>query len=549
MTCFLSLLSLLSVSVLSISIVEVDADEHDDLYNSVFRFSRNQMSFAQVTNALFRLKSVSHGLGIDDPRREGVQYWVDTADNAESKCTRDYDERVLLNLQHYRFVAEEERRAEPQESRGQNFNLETYVLHVRAERLIFCEYKIGIPFMSELRESTKDSLVVLSDLTEHYMQSEKDHVLGRRVGEMLYKKLDQVCFAQLIQSLDDLDFIKELYELHSPCEGVLKIADKYKDYCGLLSVSYKQSRRGLRDWMDKIEVCSYIEQNEQVFGIAAEVLREKAAEAEASSSLYRPRIRDNWYKSVFRYTDERVTATGVTIALMKLDSYRIGLAVDDARRERVRFWLEAASHNESKCNGDDDAYLRSELEQDRVMADRQARLDGWPKGRACVFNLDTYVKQLRSERLLYCESIFGKSFIGKLNQWKARNFRDIVSLTMGYRYMEKIDVKDLGQRVGALIVRRAGKGIVDQIVQSSPDINLIREQYRRHSPCAGLLQVKEQYRGYYSLITAPGNYQILSAPLTSFVDKISVCSLIEESEEVFGAAAQSLRQKGPARTL
>lgn len=385
-------------------------------------------------------------------------------------------------------------------------------------------------------------------LTKPYLNGDKPNVMGRRVGELLVGRLDRMSLTQLTESLDDLDFVKEVYARQSPCTAVLRVADKYADYCALLAVSYRQSRRGLREWLDRIDICRYIAQTRQVFDAAAEFLHERSSQRDRAARASRARANDNRYDLVFRYSDEQMTATGVTIALVRLDSYRYGLLADDPRREEVGFWLRAATlADESKCTGDEDALLLAQLRQARSMADQAGQLDvrHWFQGSDGVLNLEVYVKHLRLERLLFCELSYGRRVMDELQQWKADNFRDAISLTMGFRHGGPVDADELGRRVGALIARKAGRDAVRQIAESSPqvDVELIRQHYGRWSPCASLLRIRDRHDGYYRLIAAPDNYQALSAALTSFVDKISVCSFIDASDDVFRAAGRSLRDK------
>lgn len=243
---------------------------------------------------------------------------------------------------------------------------------------------------------------------------------------------------------------------------------------------------------------------------------------------------EDLYTAVFRYGTKVMRPLEVRIALIKMNSFKTGLQGDDSRREEVAFWLEAGVNVDSKCNGRDDQVMRSHFDMDKTRAQE------YSYGHGGIFNLEAYLEDVRLERLLYCEHRFGSDFIRELTEWNMvnNNYKDAHDLLSGHGH--QMDAHRIGKRVAGFMRSRADPVVVEHLEQSAIDIEFVKEQYRRLSPCAGIMGIVRRYEGYYSLLAAPG--RSVRPVLRNWMQKIAVCRFIELSEQVFIDAAMCLRQ-------
>lgn len=513
----------------------VNGDLKESIYNSVFRFSRLKMTPLYVTDVLSRLDAIETGFSLDDPRKMQVFFWKAAATDTESKCTREDDEQMLARLEQDRSIAEEEKRRT--NSRNKYFNLEYYVEDLRSNRFIYCQNTVGNSFIRALNIAVAGDGADLNHLTVRMSAGYSDaNRLGERIGQLISRKSDQRSFIQLLEWWDDIDYVKKNYELYSPCAGVMKTVQEYEGYYGLVTLpgNHWKCKLELREWLDRIAVCKFIDQSSEVFERTAHYLHDTDRfNKRKADSPQRAIINDDRYNSIFRFSQAKLSASYVTVALSLLESYRWGLAAGDPRRAEVSFWVDAARQDESKCRLEFDEAIRSQLERERSKASRVRRSGSH---RREELNLESYVEYVRSEQLLYCESRFGAPFLNALTELSKSNFVDICLLTTGYTNASTVDVEELGKRVARLVSNDSGRE-----PSRSVDPVLIRGQYSRHSPCVGLLEIARRYEGYYGLMTAPDNYQRVRPVLRNWIDKISVCRLIDESDEVFQVAAEYLQ--------
>lgn len=524
-----------ALMLLSLGQSLVDADTNDHLYKSVFRYSSKKRSLSYIIDALISMNSTLDGLSMIDPRRAQVSFWLDATENDESKCSKRQDQQLLSMLQQDRLIAEQERK------KGRLFNLETYVEYVRTRTLVYCAYTIGAAFVREIDGASERSGDDLFDLQPDQVPEHLEfHELGVRVGHIILRRLNQTGLIELSRSLGNTNTIRELYQHYSPCSEILRILERYKDYYGLLTVSgnYEKSDSGLKSAIDKISVCKFIRRHNQlVFEATADYLHSTLRNRLSSS--VRAQNNDDRYDSIFKFRPQQRTVAYIRMALTELDSYRSGLTTGDPRREEVSFWIEAARHDDSKCNIEDDEYMETHLERVRSRAIRFQRMEDY---QASVFNLETYFESIRSDRLLYCESRFAVSFINKLTQLNKSSYIDICALSRGLVHSSQKDAQLLGRRVGELILRRSSREEERELRQScSPEF--IKHLYVKYSPCTGLLECAGEYEGYLSLISAPRNYLKVRPVLRNWIDKISVCKFVDQSEQVFATAADKLRHR------
>lgn len=245
----------------------------DELYNLIFRFGFEQLSGVETQAALVKLNLLKKNLPADDPRLADVSFWIRESTHTESKCDRYDDEIIRLHLEQDKLKAKQQKSGFGW-GRKEVLNLETFVREVRASRLAYCESKFDKSFLRDLTEWNMDNYKDIYQLTSGYKhQSAKNELeLGNRVGQMISKRLDQVTYEELAGSLDKVGTIKKHYDQHSPCAGLLDIVRQYRSYYSLLTTpeNYANLRPLMKNWVDKISVCLFIQRSPQVHENAAE---------------------------------------------------------------------------------------------------------------------------------------------------------------------------------------------------------------------------------------------------------------------------------------
>lgn len=266
----------LSVAICThlVSVILVNAKTNDELYNSIFRFGKEKMTELEVRMGLIQLNSYSSGLAWNDPRRAAVSYWLDAAINQDSKCSGKADE-LLRNQLHDAELNAGVQRAKNL-SNDEIFNLETYANGIRVERLLYCESTIGRQFNQELKMWLTDKRKALSNLVKFngYGQIRME-VIARRVAELIADNLDTATSLALSCKLDHYELISRHYEQFSPCIGLLRIVDHYKDYYNLLIApgNYQHLSPLMKVRVDEVSVCSYIQETPQLYIFVADNLQ------------------------------------------------------------------------------------------------------------------------------------------------------------------------------------------------------------------------------------------------------------------------------------
>lgn len=518
------------------------ADFIDELYNLIFQFSSDSISVEDVRSGLRILISNRTGLPATDPRRLVVNFWIETAQNTESICSRDEDDLLLSHYQQLKSEAEQARQVGS--FVGNVFNLETYLRDVRSTRLVYCLTQLGPTFIQELRETTREDFSELSELTGDSRQIDtKDaNTFGRRVVDLILRKSDPTSIALLRQSSEDIDLFMEYYLLYSPCLTLFQVVDKYIDFYELIAAPehYLTLARDIRDWLDRISACLFIGESRQVYESAAQLLFQQDHIVSAVAVGTDLELNNQRYDSIFRFGTDKMTTSSIKLTLFELCSYRKGLAADDPRRSEISYWIEAGVNDESKCNGQQDAILRSHWDEARRKA-IQARQGAQLTRTGEALNLDFYVDDIMQDRLLYCESIFGLPFVSELEgQLKTVDERSFISdMSRGFHHTSAMDFRKLGERVGDLILENFEPNLESH---KPMDSEQVKELYRKRSACASLIKVAERYQAYFSMISVMENYKYLSSSHKEWVDKLSVCMIIDQSGLVFEVAANYLER-------
>lgn len=509
---------------------QVAANYNDVLYNSIFRYSSEQMAPRVVGEALDRLASDPQGFPVNDPRRYEVHFWRQIRLQDESKCRRSYDDMLLERLQSATEAAEQSLALQQYSEQNTILNLETFVMDARIRILLYCEAEVGVPFVKALRDVTKgDHFEQFFDLTVTSRHPERinEHRMGQAVGDVILRLSDDADY-ELISQLFDAELVQQEFKKHSPCEAVLGVVQQYEEYYGLITATGNYQRAwwsDIRRWIDRIRVCQFIDENEEVFEIANEYLLDKDRRPKATRRLSEAQMtnRDK-YNSIFRFSEQQLTLPDVQVTLLALDSYRRGLAIDDTRREDVSFWLRLTLHDESICNRRADDELISHMAHYRARAmeasasERQHRSEHTDR----YLNLEVFFEHVRSERLVFCDTVVGNRLVRELDQLDPADLEQLQALTVGFRYGQEVDTVELGKRVRAVI----------ESSNSSRDVERSRTAHGQHSPWRAVLDIAGRYEDYYGLVTSPAVYDALRPPLRSWIDKIWVCKLIEGSPQV-----------------
>lgn len=247
---------------------------HDDRYDSVFRYSSTQMNYYEVKGVLSVLDSHLEGLAESDPRRTEVSFWLTAALHHRIKCAKDDDDILRLNLEFDKIRADE---AGPvNKSSALVFNLETFVEGIRARRLEFCEDNVGAFFINKLDKAKTNRAMDIKKLTAdvHHPDQMDVYLLGQRVAELIKRRDPNL---ETGQSLLSTVQIGRLYKQYSPCPAILRSLQMrlYSNFYDLATTSenYDRASKELKEWIDVIYVCRFIErESEQVFENAASFL-------------------------------------------------------------------------------------------------------------------------------------------------------------------------------------------------------------------------------------------------------------------------------------
>lgn len=248
--------------------------DNENRYNSIFRYSTEELSFPYMKALLAVLNSQRTGLLIYDSRRTDVSFWLEAAADDITKCNGEDDEVLRLNLDFDRSRAEEVETVNRPVVTRRILNLETYVYVVRSKRLRYCEHNIGVFFAHKLGRWRKNHSD-LRALVEGYHHNEKLDAkeMGRRVADLIVRKEPEL---DLNLVRDDVDKIKELYMLNSICVSLLGMVHKsrYFGFYGLLIAprNYQRMNSSLKSSVDMISACNFIEQSQEVFEHAAKWL-------------------------------------------------------------------------------------------------------------------------------------------------------------------------------------------------------------------------------------------------------------------------------------
>lgn len=203
----MNLLSLLLSLIVAASIRAVQGiDNSGELYHAVFLFSNSILSYDGIVGAMYELVHGQDALGVDDPRRAEVSYWIEAKVNDVSKCTIEAHQDMMARLEGDRVKAEEARRASYPNNSGSRFNLEYYVNVVRSKRFMYCQNTVGYSFSRSFDEATLSERKDLDDLTEHndWLSDKNPKKLGKRVARFLHRKMDHDSFMQLSESADSV---------------------------------------------------------------------------------------------------------------------------------------------------------------------------------------------------------------------------------------------------------------------------------------------------------------------------------------------------------
>lgn len=249
---------------------------NNERFNWIFRYSPTPMTFIQVKSTLAILNFRKTGLRQHDYRRNAVCFWLNAASHHVSRCNDEDDQILRLNLEYDKARANEAELTEQPFQRGSFLNLETFVQEVRWQRLQYCEFSIGLIFVSRIEKwrNANRKGCDLRALTEglFHLEPMNPNVVGKRVADLIIRKSHNGSLARLQQSLLDTGWIMKQYDRHTPCHGLMTIVDRYRSFYGLATAPglYEHTRPSLRHWIDKISVCAFIEQHaEQVFNAAA----------------------------------------------------------------------------------------------------------------------------------------------------------------------------------------------------------------------------------------------------------------------------------------
>lgn len=259
----------LPVTILCIQLVcvtLVDAKTNDELFNSIFYYSKDEMTELEVRMGLIQLNSFSAGLAWEDPRRADALYWLDAAFNQESKCSGKDDE-LLRNKLHDAVLKAGAKRFRDRVD-DEVLNLEGYVKGIRAERLLYCDAAIGRQFNDEIKLWLTDKRKALRDLVKFNGYGQiRTNEIARRIAEMITNNLDHHSCLLLSVKLDHYEIIKRHYEHFSPCGGILRIVDHYRDYYDLLIApgNYPLLSPVMKVRVDEVSVCLFIQETPQIF--------------------------------------------------------------------------------------------------------------------------------------------------------------------------------------------------------------------------------------------------------------------------------------------
>lgn len=563
------LLSHLSVALLII-IDKSIADETEELYNSIFLFGTDQLSISEIEDALHQLYSldpypsiprIGDDMTPEDIKKVDICFWFRSAEMEESKCTFHHVKLLRANFQ--RLKSRAERWKQQRRATGNVYNLDKYYNHVLSETISYCSKQI--PFLlQELEESTENSyhdLIVLTKEIKDEFGRMNPYEIGDQVGEFILNKSDHATIVQLSQSLNNTGFIKQTYEHLSPCTDVLSVLDRHRGLFELItkmrqfrlrnfvftSTRTASGKDNMENWASRVSVCAFIRETDSVFESVVEYIAQKEHILDLiAGTMMRPeegRVHtyDECYNAVFRYGRRKLMYPYILAALRVLDSPTIGLPAQDPRRQEASFWLDAAVNSESKCHADDDQSLRLNLISATTRALGAVR--GHRIARGNNLNLENYVKIIRAKRFTYCEFTIGPYLVNRLNRFEKDRHADVQSLFSGYWRTFVMNPDELGKRIAKLIHVRMNRPTFEELVQSLSvmmDISLVKNMYYNYTPCIGLLQLAEEYNRYVSLLTVPGNYQKLNFKMKSWLDKVSLCKFIDETEQVFVRAAQHL---------
>lgn len=538
------------------------ADQYNDLYNSIFRYSNRQMAPDEIKAALQQLQdwvsSTPQWCSRQDTqtmeaRKEAISFWLKAAELDTSRCNEDIFRDMRSQLQSSQYKAERWAQLVPNPSKSRVLNLAIYSQKLVSEWVSFCSPLIKILY-DHLQEATEHQYQDLDYLTRGVRDTNRlsPYQLGERVGHFIIRKSNQTTLTELSQSLDDVYLLRDIYQRYTPCANVLRVSEFHKRLIGMLtktrqfrlrSFIYESSRTpngedNIKNWLDKVAICAFIDHTRIVFRVAIESIVEADAMIVTLAGGWTRSIADNddRYSLIFRHSADGVSYPYIKATLAILNSDRTGLLLHDLRRTDVAFWLEAAADHVSKCSGEDDEVLRLNLDFDRSRAE-EAAMENPPVVARRIFNLETYVEVIRAKRLKYCEHNVGVFFLNKLERW--RKNADLRALTNGYNHSEPLNPKEMGRRVASLILKKE-PGLDVNLLRG--DIDRIKALYVANSTCVDLLSLVRagRYIKFYGLLIAPGNYQRTKKSLRICVDIISACRFIELSDEVFEHAAQWL---------
>lgn len=490
-----------------------------------------------------------------DAKKQEVAFWLKAAEFDVSRCNEEVFKDMRSRLQRTQCVADRMRKEHPQEPEPKVLNLAVYSQKLAAEWIEFCSPLIKV-FYDHLEEATRHNYKPLYAMTDgiHDIDRLSPFEVGKRVGAFIVSVSNQTTLNDLGRSLDNVDIFKDVYRRYTPCAGVLAVAQYHKGWYEMLTKSryfklksyiYPSTRTSdrvdtIKNWLDRVAICAFIEESQQVFTSAVEYMVETESMIETFAGGRRANREANEYRynSIFRYGAGEMSYAYIKAALAVLNSDKTGFLIYDTRRTDVSFWLEAALDDISKCTGDDDYVLRLNLEFDQARAQEAAGGRNLTAFADRVFNLGHYVHSIRSKRLKYCDHYIGAYFSNKLLRWR-KNSPDLQALVDGFYHLQPFDINEMAKRVAELVKRKEpefGKRI------SSSDSHRVRGLYFKHSFCVELMAMVRggRYIKYYGLLTAPGNYQKVNADLRRCVDIISACIFIEKEPNVFKHAAQLL---------
>lgn len=246
---------------------------------------------------------------------------------------------------------------------------------------------------------------------------------------------------------------------------------------------------------------------------------------------------DALYNSIFHITSERLDVLDVRVRLIEMDSQVWGLGWDDPRREHVLFWIEAAINKEEKCNLQDEHLIASRLQAHKNYALEEVEKQGHQDLKGRYFNLETYANDLRTERLLFCEFRIGKYFMQQLEHQSADSLAEVDRLANIYQVSGKSSVYALGRWIGDLIGHNMDQSTHEELSQSEDRTIFVRDLFYRLSACSHIIEVTREFNTYYGLLLFAGDYPHMSQKLKSWLERVSACMFIGESDQVFKSAA------------